>query len=260
MTRIKLFPLLVLFSLLLALAAPIVVSQPSLAPAISDETPESQLSPLNYDFQILNETVHVYPQMDASVFINYSISFRNYGTEFEYIDVGFPNPYYDLDSVEAYWSYEGGPYIELTSIAPSSVIPIGVEVYVPLSQRPNYGEMGTLLVWGNQPRMVYLDTDPSTPGYVGYEFVPTWYDDDYCRSTDYLGVHLHFPDGFNNGTLAKWHHTEYTRFYWTSTSLVYVWEYTTINNQGLLHGISFPYDEAYITTYYTVGLEEWWWA
>ncbi|MFX0168922.1 MAG: hypothetical protein ACFE89_06115 [Candidatus Hodarchaeota archaeon] len=260
MTRIKLLPLLVLVSLLLALTAPAFVSSTPLVPALSGSEPEAQLSPLYYDFRILNETVHVRPQMDASVFINYSITFRNYGDEFEFIDVGFPNPYYDLDSIEAYWSLEGGSYVELTSIAPSSAIPIGVEIYMPYSLRPDYGEMGTLLVWGNQPRMVYLDTDPSTPGYVGYEFVPTWYSDEYCRGTDYLGVHLHFPNGFNNGTLAKWHHTEYDRYYWTSTNLVYVWEYASINYQGLLHGISFPYDEAYITTYFTAGFEEWWWA
>jgi hypothetical protein len=207
---------------------------------------------MDYDFRVLNNTVHVYPQIDASVIINYSITFENYGTEFDYIDVGLPNPFYDLASFEAYWSLEGGPYVELTSIAPSSVLSVGIEIFVPPALRPGNGEDGTLLVWGNQPQMIYLDTDPATPGYVGYEFIATWYEPPYSRGTDYLACHLHFPDGFNNGTLAKYHTTAPTTYYWTNTSLVYAWIYTNPSNpETLLHGISFPYDESYITTYYT---------
>jgi len=97
-------------------------------------------APANYDFKLVNETVHVYPQADASVLINYSITFENYGTDFEYIDIGFPSQYYLLSSVTAYWSLNGAPFVELTSISHSSVIPIGVEIYVPSGQRPGYGE------------------------------------------------------------------------------------------------------------------------
>jgi hypothetical protein len=211
---------------------------------------------MDYDFKLVNETVHVYPQADASVFINYSITFENYGSTFDYIDIGFPNQYYILSSVTAYWSLNGGPFVQLTSIEPSTAIAIGVEIYVPPSQRPGYGDHGTLIVWGTNPHMIYLDTVHA--GYVGYEFVPTWFDPDYCRSTDWLSINLHFPNGFFNGTQAFYHHDAFTRYYYGTDALVYVWEYGPHTPQAVLEGISFPYDEAYITTYYTVGFEEIW--
>jgi len=202
----------------------------------------------DYDFKVVNETVHVYVNPDASVTINYTITFENYGTTFDYIDIGFPNPLYDLSSVRAYWALEGQPFQQLTDIAPSSVLDVGVEIYLPPSLRPGAGERGTLICWGRNPQMVYFDTQH--PGYVGYEFIPTWFDPDYCRSTDWLSVHLHFPTGFFNGTQAYWHHIEPTRHYTDSNSLVYVWEYANADPSSLLVGISFPYDESYITTAY----------
>ncbi|MFX1491335.1 MAG: hypothetical protein ACFFBU_03690, partial [Promethearchaeota archaeon] len=252
MTRIKLLPLGLALCLLFAFTVPLFLMSVSQSTEASKHTPTlNRTSPLNYDFEVLNETVHVYPQMDASVFINYSITFRNYGTEFDYIDIGFPNEHYNLASVTAYWSLEGAPYVELTNIAPSSVIPIGVEIEVPGALQPGYGEEGTLIVWGNQPVMVYLDT--AHAGYVGYEFIPTYFDPGYCRSTEWLGMYLHFPNTFFNGSLAFYHHDAPTDYYYGVESLVYVWTYGSHTPQPFLQGISFPYDESYITTYYTTN-------
>ena len=141
MTRIKLLPLALLAFLCFALVTPVALIHLHANSNLSaGATPLRHASPMNYDFRVLNNTVHVYPQIDASVFINYSITFENYGTEFEYIDVGLPNPFYDLASFEAYWSLEGAPYQELTSIAPSSVISVGIEFFVPQALRPGNGE------------------------------------------------------------------------------------------------------------------------
>ncbi|MFX1576837.1 MAG: hypothetical protein ACFFCF_06660, partial [Promethearchaeota archaeon] len=255
MTRIKFFPIALMVCLFITFASPLVLAHGFSGTSTPNINATShRLSPVNYDFRILNETVQVFPQIDASALINYSITFENYGTEFDYIDIGLPNTYYQLSSFRAYWSLEGAPYVELTSIAPSSVVDIGIEIYIPPAVQPGNGEEGTILVWGNQGHMVYLDTDPATPGYVGYEFIPTWYGSSYNRGTDYLACHLHFPPGFNNGTIAKYYYNAPTTHYWTNTNLVYVWEYTNLANyQGILHGIGFPYDESYITTYYTTN-------
>ncbi|MFX1300695.1 MAG: hypothetical protein ACFFDE_07110, partial [Promethearchaeota archaeon] len=255
MTRIKLKPLALTLCLFFALASPLFImsafhTQANSSPGVTSH----RSTPLDYDFRVLNETVHVFPQIDASVIINYSILFRNYGSQFDWVDVGLPNPYYVLSSFRAYWALGNNSFTECTTIEPSEVIDIGIQIAIPGGLQPGYDEEGTLLVWGQQQQMIYLDTDPETPGYVGYQFVPTWYNQPYNRATDYLACHLHFPDGFNNGTLAKYHYNAPTSYYWTNTSLVYVWEYTNLDNyQGILHGISFPYDEAYITTYYTTG-------
>jgi hypothetical protein len=252
-TRIILLPTL----LLIILTNPLLIAAiPNSAITHTRSNTVNRTSPLDYDFKLVNETVHVHPNADASVLINYTIEFENYGSDFDYIDIGFPNNYYDLSSVKAYWALEGHSFEELTSINPSSVIEIGVEIYVPLSKRPGYGERGTLIVWGTNPHMIYQDTAHS--GYVGYEFIPTWYDPDYCRYTDWLSVHLHFPNTFYNGTLAYYHYTEPDRYYYDSNTLVYVWEYSSHTPTILQHGISFPYDETYITTYYTAGFEEFW--
>jgi len=254
-TRIKLFPLALTLCLFFALASPLFI-MPALQTQANTDTgiTSHRSTPLDYDFRVLNETVHVFPQIDASVIINYSITFRNYGSQFDWVDIGLPNSYYVLSSFRAFWALSNNSFTECTTIEPSEVIDIGIQIAIPGGLQPGYDEEGTLLVWGRQQQMVYLDTDPETPGYVGYQFVPTWYDAPYNRGTDYLACHLHFPDGFNNGTLAKYHYTAPTSFYWTNTSLVYAWEYTNLDNyQGILHGISFPYDEAYITTYYTTG-------
>ncbi|MFX1319648.1 MAG: hypothetical protein ACFE9O_10985, partial [Promethearchaeota archaeon] len=93
--------------------------------------PPSLRSPVNYDFTVNNETVQVFTETDGSVTINYSITFTNYGTDFDYIDIGFPNDYYNLGSVTAYWSLEGAPFVELTDIDRSAYIAIGVEIFVP---------------------------------------------------------------------------------------------------------------------------------
>ncbi|MFX1563260.1 MAG: hypothetical protein ACFFDP_08125, partial [Promethearchaeota archaeon] len=252
-SRVILLPTL----LLIILATPMFIAATSNNITIATQSfKPTKASPLNYDFKLVNETVHIHPNADASVLINYTIEFENYGSEFTYIDVGFPNHYYDISSVKAYWALEGHSFVELTDIDYSEVIEVGVEIYVPFAQRPGNGERGTLIVWGTNHHMIYQDTVHS--GYVGYEFIPTWYDPDYCRSTDWLSVHLHFPTTFYNGTLAYYHYTEPTRHYNDANSLVYVWEYGTHTPGAIQHGISFPYDETYITTFYTVGFEEFW--
>jgi len=206
-------------------------------------------APMNYDFAIDNETVHVFIEKDGSVFINYSITFTNYGTDFDYIDIGFPNSYYVLSTVKAYWSLNGAPFVQLTNIARSSVIQIGVEIYVPVGQRPGYGGHGTLIVWGSNPHMVYWDT--VHVNYAGIEFSPTWFSPSYCRTVSALNLHVHFPEGFNNGTLAYYHHNAFTRSYWTNTSLVYVWEWRNEYPQQHTEGVSFP--AGYVDVIYDPG-------
>jgi hypothetical protein len=202
-----------------------------------------------YDFALENETVHVFIEKDGSVSINYSITFLNYGSTFDYIDIGFPNSYYVLSSVTAYWSLNGAPFIELTSIAPSTVIAIGVEIYVPPSLQPGPGDRGTLVVWGNNPHMVYRDT--AHTDYAGIEFSPTWFGASYCRIVSALNLHVHFPEGFNNGTLAYFHYHAFSRYYHTNTSLVYVWEWRDEAPQQHIEGVSFP--DSYVDVVYEPG-------
>ena len=132
--------------------------------AVENQQEAPQLLQTNYDFTLVNESVHVYILKDGGVFINYTLEFLNHGDPIDYIDVGFPNSYYDLDSVEAKWD-DGTGFETLTSIDRSSVIDIGVEVYIPYSDRISSGETGTLVIWGTNPHMVFPDTEHE--GYAG---------------------------------------------------------------------------------------------
>ncbi|MHA1861033.1 MAG: hypothetical protein ACTSVM_01880 [Candidatus Ranarchaeia archaeon] len=192
----------------------------------------------NYDFKVINESVHVYALQDGGVFINYTIAFQNYGDPIDIIDIGFPNSYYDLSSVHAYWD-DGSGFQEMTDIRVSTVIDIGVEIHIPSSYQISSGEQGTLVVWGTNPHMIYNDTEHEY--YAGFQFSPTWFDPDLCRSVDQLTTYIHFPEGFYNGSLAYWQ-SEPTGYYFDDHSLVYYWQEGPHTPKQFIYGISFPAD------------------
>ncbi|MHA2060171.1 MAG: hypothetical protein ACW976_05280, partial [Candidatus Ranarchaeia archaeon] len=181
----------------------------------------------------------------GGVFINYTLEFFNHDSyPMDIIDVGFPNDQYDINSIRAFWD-DGSGFTEVTDIRVSTVIDIGVEVWIPSSQRITAGEYGTLMIWGTNPQMVYADT--SEDSYAGIQFSPTWFDAQYCRAVSSMDVYLHFPDNFFNGTLARWMAAPTSTFF-SSDSLVYHWHQGNHVPQQFTYGISFP-AEAVSTTF-----------
>ncbi len=200
----------------------------------------------NYYFKLKNESVHVYPKSDGSIDINYTIVFENHGDPIDVIDIGFPNQYYKLDSVHARW-YKDGTWYDLTDIRPSTYIDIGVEVHIPSSIQIHNGEVGTLVIWGNNPHMIYQDTEK--PDYVGYEFSPTWFSSDFCFIVDHMYTFLHFPEGFYNRSETYYHREAPDIIYNDSKSVVFVYHEEAISPHQYTYGISFP--KKYVNTFYT---------
>ncbi len=235
----------ILIILLFILTVSLYLMEPAGVDAAGPTSPRS-MQQTNYDFRLQNNTAHVYVLNDGGIFINCTLVFYNYGDPIDVIDFGFPNDYYDRDSVRAFWD-DGSGFVEMTNIQESSVIPIGVEVWIDSSHRIGSGETGTLMIWGTNPHMVYQDT--SEEGYAGIMYSPTWFDPDYCRSVDNLDVYLHFPEGFLNGTLARWS-SEPTGWDTSGTSLIYYWHVGSHIPQQFMYGISFPVEA--VSTYFTI--------
>nr|MDO8109979.1 hypothetical protein [Candidatus Sigynarchaeota archaeon] len=205
-----------------------------------------------YSFSVLNETVEVFVENDGSITIKYWIKFRNdYSAELlDVADIGFPNQYYRLDSVNASITDGGTAYYPLTRIGRSSVIPIGVEVWFD-GHELSYNQVETLYVECNNPQMIYEDTENASM--ASLEFVPTWFDSQ--SAGDYIynyNLTFYFPANYLNGSQLKWHEKlddpywkvpEYGYKNFTSPieqRLFYEWNYTSITQTAHQFGASFP--------------------
>ncbi|TXT56338.1 MAG: conserved membrane protein of unknown function [Promethearchaeota archaeon] len=196
----------------------------------------------DYSFDVNSEKVNVYINPDGSVTIEYWIQFTcHYGAhEIDIVDIGFPNEHYDLQSVEA--DIDGH---ELTDIRKSTVIDIGVEIWL-YEHSIDPGETSTLHVKGNNPKMVYEDYDNSSMASV--QFAPTWFDSQYASKFEYLEVNMYFPNNFTNGNLAKYHYEEYTEYsYAEDGDLIYTWIKEDVPMKKYMFGVSFP--KEYINQY-----------
>ena len=125
---------------------------------------------MNFWFNVtyLNTTINI--NRDGSIDIYYYIQFFNHNSLSEPIwvfDIGFPNVYYDLDSVRA--KING---TEISEINKSPVVEIGVEILLGSHTVPE-GYTGILEVWCHNPIMVFKDSEMGKASTV---FLQTWFD------------------------------------------------------------------------------------
>lgn len=196
----------------------------------------------DYYFNVDSEKVNVYIEKDGSITIEYWIRFTNsfYGAPIAVVDIGFPNEDYNLESVKA--DIDGN---ELTKIQPSTVIDIGVEIWLD-GQEIEPGETKTLHVIGNNPNMVYEDYEDDDLASV--QFSPTWFDPDSCETFTYLEVNMYFPEELNDGNIVKYHDEEFTKYSYDSDGdLIYTWIKTNVPMQQYTFGVSFP--KSYVNVY-----------
>ena len=146
--------------------------------------PASRALAQSYSFAVPELKMQVFVQPDASIHIVYDITFENFGSAIDIVDIGTPNRGYDLANFSA--SVNGRT---LTDIRTSEVIDTGVEVHLDGEAIPN-GQSGTLHVEFTMPDMVYEDT--TRDGYASLQITPTWFDSSLVRgSTDvWILVHM----------------------------------------------------------------------
>ncbi len=145
--------------------------------------PASGVLAQNYSFAVPELRMQVFIQPDASAHIVYDITFENFGSPIDIVDIGTPNRGYDLSNFTA--SIDGVP---LTRIYKSEVIDTGVEIHLGSNAIPT-GGTGVLHVEFTMPDMVYEDT--TQDGYASFQITPTWFDSSLVQGTSDIWVLVH---------------------------------------------------------------------
>ncbi|PWH20461.1 MAG: hypothetical protein DDG59_00315 [Anaerolineae bacterium] len=143
-----------------------------------------------YRFSIPKEIVHAYWNEDGSLSLQYEIWFANSPSAdpIDFVDIGIPTRYYDLNAVQAYVNG-----IPITSIEKSPYVTNGVALGLGTNAiRP--GETGVVTVFiPNIQQVLYVDS--SDASYVSAVFSPTWFGSEYVSGLTNLTVVFHLPKG-----------------------------------------------------------------
>nr|BAL54006.1 hypothetical conserved protein [uncultured Chloroflexota bacterium] len=145
----------------------------------------------SYFFELTEETVHAYWNADGTLSLDYTFYFRNApeAHSIDFVDVGLPNPYYDLKRISAW--VDGQPVRVTKDYQGEGCCGVAVE----LGDRAiPPGEAGQVRVSINGIRRV-LFPDSADPDYVSAVFSPTWFGASYVTGTTRLIVVFHFPPG-----------------------------------------------------------------
>ncbi|MHA2246553.1 MAG: hypothetical protein ACXADY_16545 [Candidatus Hodarchaeales archaeon] len=188
----------------------------------------------DYYFSVPEEIVEVSINIDGSADIEYRITFKVEagGDPIDIVDIGFPNKHYDLGSVSA--DVDGH---SISDIRVSEVVNIGVEIHL-----GGYAirDTGTLHVQGNQPYMIFEDTEEEDM--ASTEFGNTWWDSSYCTGITNLTTRIIFPTTVDEGIYTKYHHSEPDRQYFSLNGRkVFEWNEPTASPWiQYKYGVSFP--------------------
>ncbi|MHA1819291.1 MAG: hypothetical protein ACTSU2_07870 [Promethearchaeota archaeon] len=185
----------------------------------------------------------VFIQYDGSITIKYWINFTNTAMtkEIDWVDIGMPNKYFDLNSGNA--SIDGHT-IPHSYISKSDYIDNGFQIYLgAYAIQP--GKSGQFYFEANNPKMIYSDYENNS--LASLEFSPTWFDSYYCPNYDYLEVNIYFPPNYTNGNLVKYHYTKYDSYnvnviIGNNHYLRYTWIKENVAMKQYTYGVSFPKD------------------
>lgn len=188
----------------------------------------------DYYFSVPEEIVEVSINLDGSVDIEYWITFvvEPGGDPINIVDIGFPNKHYKLGSVIA--DVDGHP---ISDIRVSEMINIGVEIHLGGN---TIKDTGTLHVRGNQPYMIFEDTEDETM--ASLEFGNTWWGSAYTTGTTNLTTRIIFPTTVIESTYTKYHRLEPDQqFYLPNGRKVFEWhEPNALPDRQYQYGVSFP--------------------
>ncbi|MBK8988656.1 MAG: hypothetical protein IPM39_21725 [Chloroflexi bacterium] len=145
--------------------------------------PASAALAQDYSFAVPELRMQVFVQPDASVRIIYDITFENYGSAIDVVDIGTPNKRYNISNFSA--SVDGR---SLTDIRDSTYIDTGVEIHLDSATIPS-GATGTLHVEFTMPDMVYEDT--TQDGFASLQITPTWFDSSVVRGRTDVWILVH---------------------------------------------------------------------
>jgi hypothetical protein len=186
----------------------------------------------SYSFGVPVLNMQVFVQPDASVKIIYDITFDNYGSAIDIVDLGTPHRGYDLDTMRA--SING---VNLSDIRTSEYIDVGVEVHLGGQAIPS-GQSGTLHLEFTMPDMVYQDT--TNKDNASLQITPTWFDSGSVLGTSNIQLAIHMLEGIEpDGVLYQ--NTPFTNKVFFQGHVVAVWQWDNASaTKSYLVGVSFP--------------------
>lgn len=141
----------------------------------------------SYSFGVPDLKMQVYVQPDASVKIVYDITFDNYGSPIDIVDIGVPHSNYSISNMRA--SING---VNLSTIRKSEYVNPGVEVHLGDQAIPR-GSSGTLHFEFSMPDLVFQDT--TKKDLASLQITPTWFDSDLVRGTSNIQLVIHMLEG-----------------------------------------------------------------
>ena len=185
-----------------------------------------------YSFAVPQLDMEVYVQPDASIRIVYDITFENYGSPIDVVDIGLPHRDYDIGTMQA--SING---VSLNDIRTSEYIDVGVEVHLDGQAIPS-GQRGTLHFEATMPDMVYQDT--TNRDYASLQITPTWFDADAVRDTGTIRLAIHMLPTVEPDEVL-YQDVEFTDKVALEDHVVALWQWTdTSMSEAHLVGVSFP--------------------
>ncbi|MBN2391854.1 MAG: hypothetical protein JXR84_14095 [Anaerolineae bacterium] len=186
----------------------------------------------SYSFAVPDLRMQVYVQPDASVKIVYEITFNNYGSPIDIVDIGVPHSNYSISNMSA--SING---VNLRDIRKSEYVNPGVEVHLGDQAIPR-GSQGTLHFEFTMPDLIFQDT--TNKDLASLQITPTWFDSDLVRGTSYIQIAIYMLEGVHPDEML-YQDVPFTEkvFYQGRAVAVWQWPQGTAT-QAYRVGVSFP--------------------
>ena len=183
-------------------------------------------------YRIDKEWVTLWINDDSSIELHYTITITYESSALGYISLGLPSQEFNIVSVEDL----SGNILDWEDI--SSWNDYAIEVYLGHSMNP--GEGGTVLLISTFPSPSIIKPDELNPGYVGLQFMPTYFPD--ARVED-LRVAIVPPPGVTKENIKT---SELAFFTTVDGEFAVYWARNNLPpNTKLIFGVSVP--EQYIT-------------
>ncbi|MDF1513349.1 MAG: hypothetical protein P1S60_06025 [Anaerolineae bacterium] len=188
----------------------------------------------SYSFAVPLLKMQVYVQPDASVKIIYDITFDNYGSPIDIVDIGTPHSNYDLNNMRA--SING---VNLDRIYKSEFIDVGVEIHLGGQAIPT-GQSGILHFEFTMPDMVYQDTTHKEN--ASLQITPTWFDANSVQGSSSIQLAIHMIEGVEAESVV-YQKVPFTEKVLFEGHVVALWQWDNVPVTGpRLVGISFQQD------------------
>lgn len=186
----------------------------------------------SYSFGVPDLKMQVFVQPDASARIVYDITFDNYGSPIDIVDIGMPHSNYNLNTMSA--SING---VGLSTIRKSEYVHPGVEVHLD-NQAIARGSRGTLHFEFSMPDLVFQDT--TNKELASLQITPTWFDSDFVRGTSNIQIAIFMLEGIHPDEMLYQDVPFSNKAYYQGRSAgVWQWSQGTAT-QAYRVGISFP--------------------